>query len=426
MSSRDQLNAEELLDSLASRVERVRLEHLADLVRQGALDRDIFEAVVEGKVYFLTDPACAELADQFAVRYKCDLEVFPSRAEFEEAVRHRLPDAVVLGACGEWESVVTLLPELLVAAFGSEPPPVVLVSESEDLRASFEVVTYPAVEVVSPQDGPEALLAALGRHLKVERTGAELRTDEAVKERIGLSKAQAIQRSLLPQELPGLPWLEVAAFYEPCQEVGGDYYDFIPQPAGGLGVVCADVSGKGVGAAMVMVMFRSLLRLAAGRGLPPEEVLRVTNKLVTRDMLRGMFVTALYLTVEPGKLAVANAGHLPPLVVRAGSRRAREVKATGLAVGLVAGERFATAVRPVAVRLGKGDLVCLYTDGVVEARSPDGEEFGTARLAEALCRGGGSAQEALDALVAALRDFTAGAPQHDDTTIVVLKTSGPA
>jgi len=418
------INTEHLLENLATRVERVRLEHLAELVRQGALDRDIFQAVVEGKVYFLADAATSELADQFAVRYKCDLEVFSERPAFEEAVRNRLPQAVVLGAAEQWEGVVTLLPELLVAALGAEPPAVVLVTSDGQLASAFEVVTYPAAEVISPTDGPEGLLEALSRHLEVERTGAELRTDEAVKERIGLDKARAIQDRLLPQEVPEVPWLDLAAFYAPCQEVGGDYYDFIPQPGGGLGVVCADVSGKGVGAAMVMVMFRSLLRLAASRGLQPEEVLRVTNKLVTRDMLRGMFVTALYVTVEPGRLVMANAGHLPPVVVRSGSRRAHAARANGLAVGLVEGERFAKAVRPLTLRLGQGDMVCLYTDGVVEARRPDGEEFGTRRLARALCSGAATAQEAVDAVVAALGDFTKGAPQHDDTTIVVLRLTG--
>jgi len=424
MSTRDQqLNTEELLASLASRVERVRLEHLAELVRQGALDRDIFQAVVEGKVYFLSDGPSGDLADQFAVRYKCDLEVFATREELEEAVRARLPEAVVLGASEHWEGVVTLLPELLVSAFGSRPPAVVLVARSEEVRTAFEVVTYPTVEVIGPEDGPEGLLDALARHLKVERTGAELRTDEAVKERIGLSKARAIQSRLLPQGVPELEWLDVAAFYEPCEEVGGDYYDFIEQRDGGLGVVCADVSGKGVGAAMVMVMFRSILRLAAGRGLQPEEVLRVTNKLVTRDMLRGMFVTALYLTAKPGKVVVTNAGHLPPVVVRAGSRRARQVKTSGLAVGLVAGEQFSRALRPVAVRMGEGDLICLYTDGVVEARSQEGEEFGVGRLAEALC-GARSAQEAVDAVMWSLKDFTGEAPLQDDTTVVVLRATG--
>jgi len=418
------INTEHLLENLASRVERVRLEHLAELVRQGALDRDIFQAVVKGKVYFLADAATSELADQFAVRYKCDLEVFSQRSAFEEAIRNRLPEAVVLGATEQWEGVVTVLPELLVAALGAEPPAVVLITNDAQLASAFEVVTYPAAEVISPEDGPEGLLEALARHIEVERTGAELRTDEAVKERIGLDKARAIQDRLLPQDVPKLPWLDLAAFYAPCQEVGGDYYDFIPQPDGGLGVVCADVSGKGVGAAMVMVMFRSLLRLAASRGLQPEEVLRVTNKLVTRDMLRGMFVTALYLTVKPGRLVMANAGHLPPIVVRRGSQRARLARANGLAVGLVEGAQFAKAVRPRAIRVGSADMVCLYTDGVVEARNADGQEFGTRRLARALCSGAATAQEAVDAVVAALDAFTEGAPQHDDTTLVVLRLTG--
>lgn len=408
----------------ASDAERLRLKHLAALIEKGALDRDIFEAVVHGRLYFLgDDPASASLLNDFRLRCKCDLRAFENAAELFEAVRSRPPAAVVVAGRYAGPGICTVLPELLVAAFGRDPVPVVVLSNRQSLLIRFEVLTYPALRFTPQEKGTEGLLTALERYVKVERA-TTLNADEAIKAEIGLSTAQAIQRKLLPETLPCVPGLEVAAYYKPCQEVSGDYYDFIPQLDGGLGVVCADVSGKGVGAAMVMVMFRSILRLAATRGSSPHEVMRVTNRVVSKDMLRGMFVTALYLCVDPkeGRVSLVNAGHLPPVHWPAAQSAPGEVPVRGMAVGLAPDKRFAEATHQGELRLKPGDLLCLCTDGVTEAENRRHEEFGVGRLLAAIQAAGRvPPQQTVDHVVAELAAFCGGAPQRDDTTLIVLK-----
>ena len=414
-----------LLAAEAAAADKLRLRHLVELVEKGALDQDIFEAVVHGTVYFLhSDGPTSSLLHDFRLRYKCDLWAFESAPELLSAARARRPAAVVVGGVHAGAGLSQLLPELLVAAFGADPVPVVVISDRSSLMITFEVLTYPLLTFAASDGGPAAVVAALAHHVRVERTTAELKTGEAIKEQIGLSKAHAIQQRLLPRAIPAVSGLEIAAHYDPCQEVGGDYYDFIPQPDGRLALVCADVSGKGVAAAMVMVMFRSVLRLVARGGRSPHEVMRVTNRLVSKDMLRGMFVSAVYLVVNPRthKVSVVNAGHMPPLLWPVAEASPAEMHVRGLAVGLVTGERFALATAPAEAALGPGDLLCLYTDGIVEAADPNGEQFGTQRLIEAVRAAGRvSAQRIARNVVGAMNAFCAGAPQHDDTTLIVIK-----
>ena len=421
-----------LADTVAAQAgapDKLRLKHLLDLVHKGALDQDIYEAVVEGTVYLLEgEPPSPHVLQDFRLRYKCDLSVFHTVDELLDAARHTLPDAVVVAGQHAAVALPQLLPELLLAAFGTDPVPVVALSDRESLFLTFEVLTYPALAFISREQGAEGLLDALARHLAVTRTEAELKTHAAIKQQIGLDKAQAIQQNLLPEAVPDVRGLDIAAYYNPCQEVGGDYYDFFAQPDGSLGIVCADVSGKGVSAAMVMVMFRSILRLAADRGMPPHDVMRVTNLHVTRDMLRGMFVTALYLRIDPREHAaqLVNAGHMPLLHWPVGQEAPAEAPVRGLAVGLVTGERFADTTRQGTLGLHPGDLLCLYTDGIAEAENPRREQFGTHRLIDAIRHAGrGSAQGTVDAVVAAVDAFCDGAPPHDDTTLIVIRMTKP-
>jgi len=411
----------------ASALGPARLRHRAGLVQRRAPDKNLFEAVVEGTIYFLDDERpMSGLLEEFCSRYRCDLRAFESGMGLLEAVRRRLPAAVVVGGRPAGLPLRAVLPELLVAAYGGEPLPVVVLSDDQSLMAEFEALTYPRLTFVAQKGGAAALLRALASCVVVEHTEAERKAGEAIKERIGLSKAQAIQNHLLPEQIPSVPGLEIAAYYEPCQEVGGDYYDFIPLPDGRLGVVCADVSGKGVAAAMVMVMFRSILRLAVRTGKPPVEIIRLTNRQVSKDMLRGMFVTALYLHIDPRTrhVALVNAGHMPLLHWPAGQESPSESPVRGMAVGLSTGEPFVKATRQGELRLQAGDLLCLYTDGIVEAESARRQQFGTARLIQAIRAAGRvSPRETIDRVMAAVGGFCAGAPQRDDATLIVIRAT---
>ena len=420
------VRAAELLAAAGSEGAETRLRHLSELIDRGALDQDIYEAVIQGSVYFLHhDEGAAELLADFRLRYRCALEAFDSGETLLDAVRERAPDVVVLGASDPGAGANAVLPELVVATFGRPAIPVVLVSDAQECLTSFEVLTYPALTYMRKREGAEGLLAVLEQFVSVERTTATLETGKELKDKIGLSKAQAIQHNLLPEQIPEVPGLEIAAYYDPCQEVGGDYYDFIPLPDGRLGVVCADVSGKGVGAAMVMVMFRSILRLAAQEGAPPQDVIVRTNSLVTKDMLKGMFVSAAYLIVDPktGLVEVVNAGHMPVMHWPMAQTRPVNIPVRGMVVGLAADAQFEQATQQGEFDLGPGELFCLYTDGIVEAENPDRQQFGEDRLAETLRAAGrdASPQQIVERVMAAVEAFCDGAPQHDDATLIVVK-----
>ena len=416
----------ELLAAGGGKAAELRLRHLSELIGKGALDQDIYEAIVQGTVHLL-DPEgeAADLVRDFRLRYKCDLTVFESPDEFVAAALGHMPAAAVVVARPGAADTFAALPELLVAAFGHNPVPVVLLSDDDACLLEFEALTYPTLTFVPTDGGPEDLLDALDAFIAVDRTGASLEPGEDFKDKIGLNKAQAIQHNLLPEQIPEVPGLQIAAYYDSCQEVGGDYYDFLPLSDGRLGVVCADVSGKGVGAAMVMVMFRSILRLAAQDAGTPQQVIARTNQLVSKDMLKGMFVSAAYLVVDPktGGVELVNAGHMPVMHWPFDQVRPVNVPVKGMVLGLAGGEQFERATQQGRFELQPGELFCLYTDGVVEAENPDREQFGEERLAEAIRDAGrdASPQQTVDKVIAAVEAFADGAPQHDDTTLIILK-----
>jgi len=238
-----------------------------------------------------------------------------------------------------------------------------------------------------------------------------------------LERARNIQAKLLPAEVPKLPGLEIATFSRFCREVGGDYFDFIPLPGGRVGFVIADVSGKGVPAAMVMVMFRSVLRMVAANDHSPVQTLIHTNRLLARDLLRGMFVSAIYAVVDPAarEMKLVNAGHNPPLIWRPRLTGTRQINIKGPVMGLLAGKRFNSALRQKSLLLEPRDRLCFYTDGVTEAKNLLGEEFGRQALARVFrAYASQPAQKIVEAVLSAVDGHQEEAPQHDDMTLLVL------
>jgi len=239
-----------------------------------------------------------------------------------------------------------------------------------------------------------------------------------------LEQAHNIQKKLLPGKLPSLPGLDIATFSRFSRDVGGDYFDFIPLRNGCCALVVADVSGKGVPAAMVMVMFRSILRMVAANDHSPVDTLGHTNRLVQRDLLRGMFITAIYAVIDPKnrKIHLVNAGHNPPLIWRPRLTGTRAISIKGPAIGLLPTGKFDEAIRQKTLPVEQGDCLCFYTDGATEAKNLLGEDLGHRALARALRQAGNqSAKQQVDALVAAIDDHQEDAPQHDDITLVVVR-----
>jgi serine phosphatase RsbU (regulator of sigma subunit)/tetratricopeptide (TPR) repeat protein len=251
--------------------------------------------------------------------------------------------------------------------------------------------------------------------VRAEINARALAHDQVVNE---LEVAGRIQEGLLPKESPYIPGWQLAATLEPARETSGDFYDFIPLPDGHLGIVVADVSDKGAGAALYMALSRTLLRTYAGQyPTQPELVLRAANERILQETRADMFVTTFYGILEPeaGRLIYCNAGHYPPYLLHADGLEA--LGRAALPLGILED----TSWEQDTALLAPGDLLVLYTDGVTDARAPDGTLFGQERLLEMIkaCRGC-EAHEVQEAILSTIHRFVGTAPRFDDLTLLVV------
>jgi serine phosphatase RsbU (regulator of sigma subunit)/anti-sigma regulatory factor (Ser/Thr protein kinase) len=254
----------------------------------------------------------------------------------------------------------------------------------------------------------------------VREQEAEARTRQRLEQE--LEVARLIQQNFLPKELPNLPGWGVAAFYRPARTVGGDFYDFIELDDGKVGIVCCDVTDKGVPAALVMAATRSVLRASAQRLHSPAQVLERVNELLCPDIPDKMFVTCLYgvLNPETGHFRFANAGHNLPYVNKGAA--VEELRATGMPLGLLPGMTY----EEQEAVLGPGETVLLHSDGLAEAHSPTQDMFGFPRVRELLGRRE-SGEEVIDLLLHELDVFTGAEwEQEDDITLVTIQRRGAA
>ncbi len=235
-----------------------------------------------------------------------------------------------------------------------------------------------------------------------------------------LKVATLIQQTLLPKSEPDLPGYDIAAFYKPAREVGGDFYDFLELEDGRLGLIIGDVTDKGVPAAMVMATTRTLLRASAQRFDSPGDVLERVNDVLVPDIPPNMFVTCLYAILNPasGRLHYANAGH--DLPYRRRRRAAEELRATGMPLGLMPGMGY----EEKEVFIEEGDTILFYSDGLVEAHDPEREMFGFPRLQGLVGAHRSGGASLVEFLLLELARFTGEAwEQEDDITLVTLERS---
>lgn len=263
---------------------------------------------------------------------------------------------------------------------------------------------------LSTQAAPALKVAQLVQQQKLEAIERERIQQE-------LRVARLIQQTLLPQELPQVAGWQVDAYYQPARAVGGDFYDFIYFADGRIAFIVADVTDKGVPAALVMATTRSILRAAAERLESPGAVLDRTNNVLVQEIPPKMFVTCFVALLNPqtGHLRYANAGHdVPYHYTKAGLQ---ELRATGMPLGLMPGMHY----EEKETTLAPDDYFLLYSDGLVEAHAPDREMFGFPRL-QALMAGHGNGRSLNQFLLDELAAFTgAGWEQEDDVTLVTIQ-----
>ncbi len=235
-----------------------------------------------------------------------------------------------------------------------------------------------------------------------------------------LKMARQVQESLLPLHLPEIPGWSIASRWRPAREVSGDFYDVIVENDQAVDLVIADVTDKGLPAALFMVFTRSILRASIYNGDAPANLITSVNQSICRDSYEGLFTTLVYtrLDTKTGQLTYVNAGHNPPLLYHARSDMVETLGRTGLTLGVDIDSLYLQTTAQMEV----GDVLLFYTDGITEAINPDQQEFGIERLKQQVLRYRGCEIEViLNELEAALLEFTNHSQPLDDMTLLGLK-----
>jgi sigma-B regulation protein RsbU (phosphoserine phosphatase) len=268
-----------------------------------------------------------------------------------------------------------------------------------------------------------AVFALIIRNLIIERkTAADKETLklELARTEYEMETARGIQQSFLPESPPQIEGFELSALNLPARQVGGDFYDFIPVSEGKWGIIIADVSGKGVPAALFMALSRTLVRVNVADNPTASQAMQKANHMISQETKMGMFVTLFYAVLTPEKklLHYINAGHNPPFVVKEGSGDVILLRASGIAMGVIDD----VILEEKVIELGSNDIVVFYTDGITEAINRKSEQFGEKRLIETINRY--AALPPKD-LISRVKDevfaFAQDQPQFDDFTLVILK-----
>jgi PAS domain S-box-containing protein len=250
--------------------------------------------------------------------------------------------------------------------------------------------------------------------------------DELAARKQQMLAAREIQQRLFPRRAPVVEGFDIAGTSVPADATGGDYYDFLPMLDGHLGLVVADVSGHGLGPSLLMVETRALLRVVARNRVDPGEILGRANRVISEDVDGEYYVTLIFVRLDPKTKEVvhASAGHPAALLFGADGQLKTELRRTGGPLGFAIGPSLKSAP---PVRLLPGDLLLLYTDGIIEAqRGPaDGqpaEDFGVERVIAVVRQNAHRrAEEIIAALCEAAQAFVAPAPLDDDLTLLVVK-----
>ncbi len=253
----------------------------------------------------------------------------------------------------------------------------------------------------------------------IQRISQRARMEEELK------IARETQLRLLPQHDPTVKGLDISGICLPALEVGGDYYDYMKLADGKFAVAIGDVSGKGVPAAMYMTLVKGVIQFASGTITEPKRVLTETNRLVCQSFKRGTFVSMIYAVIDTKAktLRYARAGHNPLLVVGRDTETISAPMPKGMALGLAEPQLFEKTLEETTVSLCSGDTLVFYTDGFSEAKNEHGEEYGEARLLNALrsLSSRPTSREVVQAICKDVQRFIGYAPQHDDMTMVVVK-----
>lgn len=273
-----------------------------------------------------------------------------------------------------------------------------------------------------------SLARSLGEQCALALQNAEAVSALILKNKLefDLRLASSVQRYLLPEKVPQSDKLEFDVKYLPQQLIGGDFYDFFKLPSGKIGVVIGDVSGKGISAAILMALCQTKLRYIAATGKSPAQTLKLLNAEMVHAMRSDMFITIIYLIIDPDSTSVkfARAGHELPLIAHAkGGKSATPIKSSGMALGMVSSELFDEIIEDASFEIDSGDVLVLYTDGLTEASNPEGKEFSSKKLAETVSTlRSRNVNDLNDEIIKSVESFMTPEKKYgDDLTLLTIK-----
>lgn len=429
------ISADELVDAI--RAAYAGRPTLAPEVAQVLLQTERLEQFARALVDAPPDvTALPELLSQHApgILLNCQIEIrlFP-----EEILLSHPPDQIpVPSTVWTWlhsiSEIHCFLPGTEYPWGGSQPTgqglviaPIVIADSPQPIGGIYVARRRDSGAIADLLPLVKSLAAQIGSMVQSARIYAQTQAHEKIARELAI--AGQIQASFLPSDVPVLSGWQLAVTLEPANETSGDFYDFIPLPGGQLGMVVADVSDKGMGAALYMALSRTLIRTyAAEYPARPDLVLSATSSRILADARAGLFVTAFYGILDPetGVLTYCNAGHNPPyLLDRHGKNPVQTLEKTGMALGAIED----TTWKADTTRIEPGQVLFLYTDGITDTQDLQGEFFGRDRLLERLQAQvvvpklqKHAAQHIQESLSASVRQFRRDAPQFDDMTFMVL------
>lgn len=298
--------------------------------------------------------------------------------------------------------------------------PIIFISALDDVQDKLSAFTVGGVDYITKPFQLEEVLARVETHLALRRLQRQLQ-DANRKFEQELTLAGSLQASFFPSQPPPIPGWQITIKLKSARETSGDFYDILPLPDGRFALLVADVVDKGVAAALYMALSWSLLRTFADEyPTEPQRVLASANQRIISDTDATRFVSVFYAVLDPrkGTLTYANAGHNPPLLIRAANpQTVDKLVRTGMPLGIFEDRTWETR----SITLEQGDVLVMYTDGVTEAQNAAGDYFGMDRLLQSLqSQAGSSAKQLKERLIHDLEAFVGAAPQMDDIALIIL------
>ncbi len=340
---------------------------------------------------------------------------------WEDAVERNIADPRLL-------TTIILIGFFLVGVLSIAALVSVFVKPIQVLTDGVRAIGQGSLDSKISVDGPAEIgaIAAVFNEITEKFKKAQVGVLEREKLQKEIEVAKQIQQALLPKKHPDISGYDIAPYYQAAKEVGGDYYDFVQVDEDTLGIVVADVSGKGVPGSLVMTMIRTALRMEARGNKNASDVMSKMNDFVTDDMKKGMFVTMFYVILDSKNriISYASAGHNPMVLYRAESDDTFFLKPRGFPVGISLPDEtlFRKSISLEKIKLKKDDILVIYTDGVTEAMNETREQYGVDRLIATIKKYGHlHPAQFIESLESDIKAFTGGTPQNDDITVVAIK-----